>query len=687
MQFLLLFWYWYANLSLFNVVAFTTPTVASLTVPADQIPDETIELIKRGYQDISFRSSYKSVVLVVGNPGVGKTTLTKFITGKPLTAYKNAGQHFIKDADDKISHGSTLVSKTILPEMIIDDDTNQAYFDLPGFGGTRNASIELVSSWFMKLAADHANRVKIVFVVPFSTIRFKERQTDFKDLLEHATSFILQPTKFQPAIALVASKVDGDTSDDTIVPDIAEFLENEKEGLRGIFGSNRKKLQKVLALVDAFLVKSPSGDYERIGYFKQPTKVGTINNDPEMKVRRKSLKDIIDHRLQFVRKEQGLMTQLATAIQQYYQHLSSNTPAQVFLGKFLNEVAQLEMLAQNLARSHSRLSFTRILEQHMSPVPTYNAILKELQTLHKNFEFYENIDSKSIPPESLEWTLPLQSTVNQLKLQASKFLIALNTQAETYATKIVSSFQTLYQKTIHDGNKANNSQQEKIKQRLSKDLQLIEVLKKDLPRQLSFNSFWNIARTSLGTLSVSNMTSSSQPPLLANDITFQSHPQLKRDSWTRKLYHLFSSISIKQSEFVRNLQAKKHEALIKNLNSNVTNLLENNSRVSTITENNLRRLSGSIIQHRKDAVEMANKIRETTEKEARLQEQRDAEIRRNQEARLQEQRDAEIRRNQEARLQEQRDAEIRRNQEANQRRCINLPSYVCFLLKHSITLP
>ncbi|CAG7838317.1 unnamed protein product [Allacma fusca] len=647
---------WYTILALvhvslaFNHNRLSAPKVSPLAAPEDQIADETIDLIKRGQQEIPFSKNYKNVVLVVGNTGAGKTTLTKFITGQPLIAYRKAGRNLIKDADDKISHGSTLVSKTIFPDMFVDEDTNTAYFDLPGFSDTRNASIELANSWFMKLVADHVEKVKIVFIVTFSTLRSGESRTDFKGLLEHATSFILQPSKFLPAIALVASKVDSYTPDDTIVPDIAEFLETEKEGLRSIFGQDRDKLQKVLALIDAFLVKNPSGDYERIGFFKQPTNVGDLNTDPAMKVRRESLKDIIDNRLQYVRKEQedfgisvsdnaryyvrviveklnskftDLMNQLANAIRQHYQQQqSSNTPIQVFLGKFLQEVAQLENMAQNLTRSYSRLSFIRILAQQLPPLPSYSPTLKELAILDKNLEFYEKIDKRSIAAESLEWAQPLRSTVIELKLQASKFLMALNTQVETYATEMVKSLETLYEKTVQDGNKADHSQQESIKQSLAKDLQIIEVLKRDLPQQLSFNSFWNVAKSTLETLSVSNMKSpSSQPPVLADDIPLQPHPQLKSDAWIRTLYHLFSSISTKHSEFIRIIQEKKHEAGIQTLNSNITNLLEHNSKVTEIAEKSERRLNESILQQKKQATETATRIREMAAKEVKLRQE------------------------------------------------------------------
>ncbi|CAG7718545.1 unnamed protein product, partial [Allacma fusca] len=77
---------------------------------------------------------------------------------------------------------------------------------------------------------------------------------------------------------------------------------------------------------------------------------------------------------------------------------------------------------------------------------------------------------------------------------------------------MVKSLETLYEKTVLDGNKADHSQQESIKQSLAKDLQIIEVLKSDLPQQLSFNSFWNVAKSTLETLSVSNMKSPSSQP-------------------------------------------------------------------------------------------------------------------------------------------------------------------------------
>ncbi|CAG7832458.1 unnamed protein product [Allacma fusca] len=627
----------------FSGKSFPSPNDSSDTF--DQIADETLYFINRGYQEIPLNNTYKEVVLVVGNTGAGKTTLTKFITGQPLIAYKKAGRILIKDADNKISHEITSVSKTIFPELFLDKETNIAYFDLPGFLDTRNASIELANAWFMKLVADHVNKVKIVFIVNYSALRSGESRTDFKNFLENAISFILKPLKFQPAIALVASKVDSFLPEDLIISEITEFLEAEKPSLQSIF-EDKEQLQKVLSLVDAFLLKSSSGGYDRIGFFKQPANVGPIDDVPEIQVRRMALKNLINKHLQYVQTEPddfgisitdharnyvsviieklnskftAVMTQAATGIQQYYQQQgTSQRPLESFLGKFIQEIAQLERMVQVLSKSTSRLSFIEILEKQMLPLWGFNSVLKELRNLHKTLEFYENVSKRTRASEILQWTQPLQTTLDQLKLQASKFLDALNTKAETYAGKIIHSLESVYKQTVQGGSSSgDSSMQEKIKNNLANDLRIIDTLKNNLPTQMSFNSYWSATKNSLGALSVSK--GNSLPPLLGVDIPFQAHPELKKDSWIRTLYGLITSISNRQSEFIGTLQQKKQEEEIKALNLKIANILQENARELRIAQDKERRLNESINEQKRLAAESARQLREMGEKQIRMQ--------------------------------------------------------------------
>ncbi|CAG7831494.1 unnamed protein product, partial [Allacma fusca] len=100
----------------------------------EKIIDDIMDLLSKGDDHITLSPQYTDLVLVVGNTGAGKTTITKFLTtdNSKLVSYKSGHRFLIKDTDGHISTDSTIVSKTIFPQLLIDSETSTAFYDLPG---------------------------------------------------------------------------------------------------------------------------------------------------------------------------------------------------------------------------------------------------------------------------------------------------------------------------------------------------------------------------------------------------------------------------------------------------------------------------------------------------------------------------------------------------------------------------
>ncbi|MCX4084124.1 hypothetical protein N7281_04580 [Rickettsia hoogstraalii] len=166
--------------------------------------ESTFDLLRSGEQEIKLSSEYKDVVLVLGNTGAGKTTFTQWIAGdnNKLIAKEVAegtGEFLIED-NNRISN-STIKSKTIFPELVIDTKINTAYYDCPGFSDTRSTNNDIATTYFIKKIVDYTDSVKMIFVVSYPSVRKGVDRQDFMKLVRHITDLVKDIDKFQNSIA------------------------------------------------------------------------------------------------------------------------------------------------------------------------------------------------------------------------------------------------------------------------------------------------------------------------------------------------------------------------------------------------------------------------------------------------------------------------------------------------------
>ncbi|GIY39028.1 uncharacterized protein CEXT_80041 [Caerostris extrusa] len=100
----------------------------------------------------------------MGNTGGGKSTFTQWIAGdnSKLIArevQKDTGEYLIDDYN-RIGN-TTLKSKTIFPDLVVDPATNTAYYDCPGFSDTRSTSNDIATTYFIKKSSTIAKALKL----------------------------------------------------------------------------------------------------------------------------------------------------------------------------------------------------------------------------------------------------------------------------------------------------------------------------------------------------------------------------------------------------------------------------------------------------------------------------------------------------------------------------------------------
>ncbi|XP_018014844.2 uncharacterized protein LOC108671781, partial [Hyalella azteca] len=283
----------------------------------------TFQLLDEGQEKIQLSERYKNITLVLGNTGAGKSTFLQWFAGdyNKLIAKKEYGTSgaFIIVDGNRIGN-STLNSMTIFPELVIHPETDNAYYDCPGFSDTRSTSMEIATTYFIKKVADYAEHVKLIFVVNHSSVRSGVDRQDFLKLLNHVTDFITDIDKYRRSIALMVTKIDPNygkvngiltsESDDLVIRAIGHFLDEVKKWLKEqladawVPGKEKPFYEQAMKFVDTLLIMD--GDhYSRIGMFRRPNMLGHLSNIRYLEEGKEQVGRIVNENLAFTETSDG----------------------------------------------------------------------------------------------------------------------------------------------------------------------------------------------------------------------------------------------------------------------------------------------------------------------------------------------------------------------------------------------
>lgn len=248
-------------------------------------------------------SSESKIILLIGNSGSGKSTLTHYLASdfsKMLS---------IEPSDDKMDYTiydgmdpdvdkitSTTVSRTLVPEMVI-DDSNFVWYDCPGFGDTRNTTVEIATTFLIKSVIENALSIKIVLVVNHGAVVEGYDRFDLDKLFTHTTELLRNIDRYTNSISMVVTKVQPyaihgrkfiDVSEQKVQKSVANYLSEYRKVLIEK-GSSPAKIQ----LVDALSKQTPDGEFMRIGVFWRPGDAGRFNTIEKMTKGRKLIRNIV----------------------------------------------------------------------------------------------------------------------------------------------------------------------------------------------------------------------------------------------------------------------------------------------------------------------------------------------------------------------------------------------------------
>lgn len=305
---------------------FITILKTIICVNSDSESDSVSEILNfwKEQEDQLILGTKKDIVVFLGDTGSGKSALISLLTVaelKSVETYIGSAAFNIVDSIGRVTRNSTVISQTLVPEFIMDRESDVAYFDCPGFKDTRGAKYDITITYLIRKLLEFADSVKLVFVISHSSVSSGGDRHGILELAKHANHLIKNLEKFSDAIGLVVTKVENTripnengtftfVNDEKTIEGIHKFLEQAQEALKGLNKKSdtppydRQINEMGIKFIDILLRKGVD-EQSRIGIFRKPLKAGSISDMPLLQSERDAIKRQINRNLKFIEKADG----------------------------------------------------------------------------------------------------------------------------------------------------------------------------------------------------------------------------------------------------------------------------------------------------------------------------------------------------------------------------------------------
>lgn len=122
-------------------------------------------LIDAGFNALAANKKQQRAVLVIGDTGVGKSTILSYLAGNKLIVKHNGLNTVIDsiDSQNKLKIGHEKYSETTVPTKIVIEDLD--FFDCSGFKDNRGDEFEISNSFFLQRLFSLYKQVKIFLII------------------------------------------------------------------------------------------------------------------------------------------------------------------------------------------------------------------------------------------------------------------------------------------------------------------------------------------------------------------------------------------------------------------------------------------------------------------------------------------------------------------------------------------
>ncbi|GBN17916.1 hypothetical protein AVEN_96591-1, partial [Araneus ventricosus] len=201
------------------------------------------------------------------------------------------------------------------PELFSEDKPNIFYYGC--FCDARNTSVDIATTYLTNKVLSHAERIKIIFAVNYSSLEKGVDREIFIKFLKHVSDFVKDIEKYRNSLAMIAIgvaeqnlKKDGDSllvGDIQLIRDVANFLlemrryiaDKQKDPVISV--KDDTFYENALKLIDIILEKDGER-YKKIGIFRKLDEWDSTSNIAALQEEKNNMKRILCEELTFTEK-------------------------------------------------------------------------------------------------------------------------------------------------------------------------------------------------------------------------------------------------------------------------------------------------------------------------------------------------------------------------------------------------